>query len=215
MPHQLPLDPRKPGQLGPTATQALAQAQQNPQATGGILPLSPVSPPTARQAPAAAPPTPAATVQPSTGQQQAAAQQPQTRADMIRQFIPQFKDNPIAAIGFVSLVLGPATTIAHHSAAPFDFTRRVVFEGLVKEIKVVNPHASFVLEVTDEERGTRDIEFEGMSASIFYRSGYFNGSVELGDVITVTIAPRHTGEDGGFISSFVTAGGDEFGFGVP
>jgi hypothetical protein len=54
-----------------------------------------------------------------------------------------------------------------------------------------------------------------MSASIFYRSGYYNGAVEVGEVLKVTIAPRHDGADGGFISSFVTAGGEQFGFGVP
>jgi hypothetical protein len=54
-----------------------------------------------------------------------------------------------------------------------------------------------------------------MSASIFYRSGYYNGAVEVGQVLKITIAPRHDGEDGGFISSFVTADGEQFGFGVP
>ncbi len=49
--------------------------------------------------------------------------------------------------------------------------------GAVKELRIENPHAFIVLEIT--------------------------------------IAPRHDGEDGGFFSSFVTAGGEEFGFGVP
>lgn len=98
MPHQLPLDPRKPGQLGPTAAQALQQAQQNPQATGGILPLQAASPPAARQTPAAAPQLQATELQgPTTGGQQ----QARTRADLIREAVPQLKDNPIAAIGFV------------------------------------------------------------------------------------------------------------------
>lgn len=87
--------------------------------------------------------------------------------------------------------------------------------GTVKELRIENPHAFIVLEVTDDERGTRDVEYEGMSASIFYRSGYYNGAVEVGEKLEITIAPRHDGEDGGFISSFVTAGGEEFGFGVP
>lgn len=109
----------------------------------------------------------------------------------------------------------PAAVPAHHSAAPFDFSSPVVVEGIVKELRIENPHAFIVLEVTDDERGTRDVEYEGMSASIFYRSGYYHGAVEVGEKLSITIAPRHDGKDGGFISSFVTASGEEFGFGVP
>ena len=120
----------------------------------------------------------------------------------------------VFAVGVVSPSLAPPA-LAHHSAAPFNFGDPTVIEGVVKEVKIINPHAALILEVTDEERGTRDIEFEGMSASIFYSSGYYNGAVEVGDTIQVTIAPRFDGEDGGFISSFVTAKGENFGFGVP
>jgi hypothetical protein len=118
-------------------------------------------------------------------------------------------------LGAAWLILRPLDALPHHSAAPFDFASPTVVEGPVKEVKIVNPHAAIVLELSDEERGTRDVEFEGMSASIFYRSGYYNGAVKVGEVLKVTIAPRHDGKDGGFISSFVTEGGEQFGFGVP
>jgi hypothetical protein len=121
----------------------------------------------------------------------------------------------LTTIAAVAFMLGPLAALPHHSAAPFDFSSPVVVEGIVTELKIANPHAMIVLEVTDDARGTRDIEFEGMSASIFYRSGYYNGAVEVGQVLKITIAPRHDGEDGGFISSFVTADGEQFGFGVP
>ena len=121
----------------------------------------------------------------------------------------------LASVMLIAGVLSTQVSVAHHSAAPFDFGNPVTVEGIVKELRIVNPHAVIVLEVTDDERGTRDIEFEGMSASIFYRSGYYNGAVNVGEKLTVSIAPRHDGEDGGFISSFVTARGEQFGFGVP
>lgn len=100
---------------------------------------------------------------------------------------------------------------AHHSAAQFDFGKRVTVEGVVKEFNVVNPHTSAVVEVTDEQ-GTRDVEFEGHSASHFYRAGYTRGMVHPGDEIAVLIAPRHDGEDGGFIQAF-TVNGKTVGFG--
>jgi hypothetical protein len=99
----------------------------------------------------------------------------------------------------------------HHSAAQFDFGQRVTIHGVVKEFNVVNPHTSAIVEVTDA-KGTRDVEFEGHSASHFYRAGYTRGMVHAGDEIAVLIAPRDDGEDGGFIQAF-TVNGKTIGFG--
>lgn len=124
------------------------------------------------------------------------------------------KKSSFLAFGVVSVILGAAPVSAHHSAAPFNFAGAVELEGTVKELHIENPHAAIILEVTDEDRGTRNITFEGMSASIFYRSGYYNGAVEEGDSLRITAAPRHDGEDGGFIISFVNKDGEVFGFGL-
>jgi hypothetical protein len=100
---------------------------------------------------------------------------------------------------------------AHHSAAPFDFSKFVTIEGVVKEFNVANPHTYAVVTVTDE-KGTRDVEYEGHSASNFYRAGYTRGSVNVGDKIAILIAPRRDGGDGGFINAF-TVNGKTVGFG--
>jgi len=115
----------------------------------------------------------------------------------------------------LALGLGSATAMAHHSAAPFNFGGTVVVEGVVKEFNVVNPHSFVVLEVTDDEHGTREVAYEGMSASIFYRAGYTTDSVAIGDTIHITIAPRFDGGDGGFIVAFTTRDGQEIGFERP
>jgi hypothetical protein len=52
--------------------------------------------------------------------------------------------------------------VAHHSAAQFDFAQTVRIEGVVKEMRVANPHIALFLEVTDGT-GTRVIEYEGHS----------------------------------------------------
>jgi hypothetical protein len=109
------------------------------------------------------------------------------------------------------LTLWGATAAAHHSAAQFDFGQKVTIEGVVKSFDVKNPHASAVVEVTDA-KGTRDIEFEGHSASHFYRAGYTRDMVKVGDKIAILIAPRNDGGDGGFIQAF-TANGRTVGFG--
>ena len=118
----------------------------------------------------------------------------------------------IVRVGAPALLAWGVIASAHHSAAQFDFTQRVTIEGIVKEWNVVNPHTSAIVEITDEARGTRDAEYEGHSASHFYRAGYTRGSVKPGDKIAILIAPRHDGEDGGFIQAF-TVNGKTVGFG--
>jgi len=115
-------------------------------------------------------------------------------------------------VAVAALALGATAATAHHSAAQFDFGQRVTIEGTVKEFNVLNPHTSAIVEITDDARGTRDVEYEGHSASHFYRAGYTRGLVKPGDRIAILIAPRHDGEDGGFIQAF-TANGQTIGFG--
>ncbi|WP_305098428.1 DUF6152 family protein [Croceibacterium aestuarii] len=113
-----------------------------------------------------------------------------------------------ATLGFT------AHAAAHHSAAIFDFRNPVTLKGTVKAIKVVNPHTHMVLTITDA-KGTRDWDFEGHSASNFYRAGFTRGSVKAGDKISITIAPLRDGHDGGYIVAFTTPAGDTVGFAPP
>ena len=117
-----------------------------------------------------------------------------------------------ATVFAAALALCGAAATAHHSAAQFDFGQRVTIEGVVKEFNVTNPHTWATVEITDDKRGTRDAEYEGHSASHFYRAGYTRDMVKVGDKISILIAPRRDGEDGGFIQAF-TANGKTIGFG--
>ena len=118
----------------------------------------------------------------------------------------------VAAAFGSALALCAAAAMAHHSAAQFDFGQRVTIEGTVKEFNVTNPHTWATVELTDDKRGTRDAEYEGHSASHFYRAGYTRDMVKVGDKIAILIAPRRDGEDGGFIQAF-TVNGKTVGFG--
>jgi Family of unknown function (DUF6152) len=109
-------------------------------------------------------------------------------------------------------ILWASGAMAHHSAAQFDFTHMVTVQGTVKSFHVTNPHTAAVIEVTDA-KGTRDVEYEGHSASNFYRAGYTKDAVKFGDHVSILIAPRRDGKDGGFISAFTTASGQVIGFG--
>ena len=122
----------------------------------------------------------------------------------------------LAAIAIVlAVALGSASdALAHHSAAMFDFTRSAELEGVVKDIRVINPHMSLVLVVTDA-KGPHEVSFEGHSVNNFYRAGWRPDSVKVGDKIKVRFAPRKDGHDGGFVNAFTTAQGKEIGFGRP
>jgi hypothetical protein len=115
------------------------------------------------------------------------------------------------AFGAAALALCSTLAAAHHSAAQFDFTQRVTIHGVVKEFNVTNPHTAAFVEVKDA-KGTRTVEYEGHSASHFYRAGFTREMVKAGDEIAILIAPRHDGKDGGFIQAF-TVNGKTVGFG--
>jgi hypothetical protein len=115
------------------------------------------------------------------------------------------------ALGAPALALFATAAGAHHSAAQFDFSQRVTIQGVVKEFNVTNPHTAAFVEVTDD-KGTRVVQYEGHSASHFFRAGYTRDMVKAGDKIAILIAPRHDGHDGGFIQAF-TVNGKTVGFG--
>jgi uncharacterized protein DUF6152 len=104
----------------------------------------------------------------------------------------------------------PWAASAHHSAARFDLTIRDNYvSGIVKEFKPANPHTKIVLEVTDE-KGTRDVEFEGHSLNNYFRSGWREGMVKVGDKITLQAAPTKDGSDGGYALGVTAADGTKF-----
>ena len=100
---------------------------------------------------------------------------------------------------------------AHHSAAQFDFRNTVLVTGKVQEVRFANPHMRLVLEVTDDKRGTRDIEFEGHSRNNMRRQGLMPDMFKVGDMITIRIAPTRSGEDGGYVTALRLPSGEEIG----
>jgi hypothetical protein len=85
------------------------------------------------------------------------------------------------------LVVGVAQpAVAHHSfAAAFDATKPVVVTGVVTEIRLVNPHSQFVVDVTDPSGKVETWRFEGSTPSSLIRSGFKPGTLKVGDKVTV------------------------------
>lgn len=121
---------------------------------------------------------------------------------------------PIALTAAAVSAVAAVPVAAHHSAAIFDFRKPVTTTGTVKIVKIVNPHSHLIMSITDA-KGTRDWDFEGHSASNFYRAGFLRDSVKPGDKISITYAPLRDGKDGGYVVAFTTAGGAKVGFAPP
>ena len=120
--------------------------------------------------------------------------------------------NKSAIVYALLLVAAPATAVfAHHSAAQFDFQSPVNITGIVKEARFSNPHGRIVLQVTDDKRGTRDIEFEAHSRNNMIRQGLMPDMMAVGDTITIRIAPMRNGEDGGYVTALITKDGKAIG----
>ena len=107
----------------------------------------------------------------------------------------------------LSCVCAPAWS--HHSAAQYDFAQTVRVVGVVKEIRIENPHTALVLEVKGNQ-GSKVVEFEGHSRNNVYRRGWRPDMVHAGDTISVDIAPLRSGGDGGYVKTFILKDGTEF-----
>ena len=114
-----------------------------------------------------------------------------------------------AVVSSVVLAAGALPALAHHSAAQFDFAQSVTVKGTVKHIRVANPHMELVLEVSDA-KGRHDVQFEGHSANNVYRLGWRKDMVKDGDNLTIVIAPKRDGSDGGYVKKVTTADGKTF-----
>ena len=112
------------------------------------------------------------------------------------------------AVLIVLALTGPS--LAHHSAAQFDFAQTVTISGTVDFVDVRNPHTVLVLISEDGHGGYITVEYEGHSRNNYYRNGWRPGSVEKGDVIAIDIAPMRDGTDGGYIKQFVLGDGTRF-----
>lgn len=102
---------------------------------------------------------------------------------------------------------GIGVASAHHSAAQFDFRNTTTVSGTIQYVRFANPHGKLILEVTDDARGTRDIEFESHSRNNMVRQGLLPEMFEVGDTISINIAPMRNGEDGGYVTGLLTKDG--------
>lgn len=101
---------------------------------------------------------------------------------------------------------------AHHSfAAAFDASKPVVVSGVISEIRFVNPHSQFVVDVTDASGKTETWKFEASTPSSLIRSGFKPGTVKIGDKVIVKGShARDLTQNAGVAREITTADGRTF-----
>ena len=90
----------------------------------------------------------------------------------------------IVSLGFA------AGAYAHHSAAPhFDMDNPITVEGVITELRLVNPHAYVYFDVTDETGEVANWRCELAGGTGMRRRGWTDDSLVPGQAITMTGAP--------------------------
>jgi hypothetical protein len=96
---------------------------------------------------------------------------------------------------------------AHHSAAPFDMTKSVSFQGTVEKWVWANPHTWLYIRVVKADGSQEVWGFEAGSTGMLARSGWNAADMKPGDKVTVTAAPERTGNHIGLLNKVQLADG--------
>jgi hypothetical protein len=97
-------------------------------------------------------------------------------------------------IGCIALLLGSALASAHHAFSPvYDAGKTVTVAGVVTAFRLVNPHAQMLIDVRDDTGATQgwEVEFDGRLN--LTNGGWTDNTIKVGERVTVTGNPTHTG----------------------
>jgi hypothetical protein len=86
-----------------------------------------------------------------------------------------------------------AVAFAHHSAAPYDFTREVVFEGTITKLEWQNPHILFTLETRGADGASVLQQVEVVPVSLARTWGLPREALEPGAHVMVRAWPGRSG----------------------
>lgn len=98
------------------------------------------------------------------------------------------------ALAFGASLLCMNVASAHHAFAPvYDGSRTVTVAGVVTAFRLVNPHAQMSVDVTDDAGKvvTWNVEFDGRLN--LTNGGWSDDTIAIGERLTVTGNPTHTG----------------------
>jgi hypothetical protein len=107
-----------------------------------------------------------------------------------------------------SLLLCSAFASAHHAFSPvYDGSKTVTVAGVVTAFRLINPHAQMLVEVRDESGAAKSWEVEFDGRLNLTNAGWTDGTIKVGERVTVTGNPTHTGSTRMFFVSLQRADG--------
>jgi Family of unknown function (DUF6152) len=104
-------------------------------------------------------------------------------------------------------LLCSASVYAHHSFAEFDDKATVTIQGVVKEFRLVNPHAMLFFEATDPDGKTVQWEVQFDGRTHVGRAGWTDDTFKPMEAITVTGNPARSGSPYLFFISAIKGDG--------
>ena len=107
------------------------------------------------------------------------------------------------------IVFNPCISIAHHSHGNYLTTDWILLDGTVRELHWMNPHSWLYLEVVNADSQPTVWALEGASVTTLRRGGWTQGSVEVGDKISVRCHPLKDGSRGCLLGYLTTEAGIE------
>lgn len=108
--------------------------------------------------------------------------------------------------------LGIATPAwSHHSHAMFDHTKPATVTGAVKEFVFRNPHVYLYVDAKNEKGEVITYWIEMSNIQNMIKQGINQGTLKIGEVITVKMHPLRDGRPGGNYETLTTADGRTFG----
>ena len=111
----------------------------------------------------------------------------------------------------LALLTTASTTLAHHSFAVFDRTKKVTLTGTVKEFQWTNPHAWIQVDVPGEKGQSTEWGVECGSPNMMVRTGWKKTTLKAGDRITVIVNPLLDGRMNGSLVTATLADGTVLG----
>ncbi len=96
----------------------------------------------------------------------------------------------IAAVLVGAVLILSVSVQAHHSAATFYFMERTAeITGVVKELRLINPHIRLVLDVIGENGQIEEWTVDGPNATGLRNRGWETTTLEVGETVTVVGHP--------------------------
>jgi len=101
----------------------------------------------------------------------------------------------LGAVAALALVTVPVW--AHHSSAKFDPSRTVTLQGVVKEFRWTNPHATIQILLKTDEGREESWSVEMNSPEHLARAGWRPDTLYAGDAVSLVVHPSRDAAKGG------------------